>query len=109
MLPLPVLAEGRNDPLLACSFDNGREVTLAENGDALVWLQGDETLPAGAVSDLSQTPVVALQARHTDGTVGQLVIRPGSGAVQAHLTEVTLRGHGFATRMSSGRCRPHPG
>ena len=109
LLPPGAQAEGRNDPLLLCQFDNGRQVTLAENGDALVWLQGDEVLAAGPGSALSQTPLVALQARHADGTVAQLVIRPGSGTVPANLSEVSLRGNGFATRMSSGRCRPHPG
>jgi len=31
------LAEGRNDPFLQCNFEAGRQVTLAENGDALEW------------------------------------------------------------------------
>ncbi len=35
------LAEGRNDPFLRCVFDDGRDVILAENGDAVEWREAN--------------------------------------------------------------------
>jgi hypothetical protein len=38
---LPVWAEGRNDPFLTCLFDAGPQVVLAENGDSVIWIEGE--------------------------------------------------------------------
>lgn len=43
-------AEGRNDPFLGCVFEDGRQVILSENGDAVEWQEADMTAPAQCTS-----------------------------------------------------------
>ena len=46
VLAAPALSEGRNDPILGCAFENGRQVVLAEDGDGFEWREADHTGPA---------------------------------------------------------------
>ncbi len=39
------MAEGRNDPFMRCTFDDGRVVVLAENGAAFEWREGTFAAP----------------------------------------------------------------
>ena len=44
-------AEGRHDPFLTCSFDDGRSITLAENGAGTDWIEDGVTSPATNYAD----------------------------------------------------------
>ena len=44
--PKPILAEGRDDPFLKCTFENDRVVIFAEDGDNTVWIENESRFRA---------------------------------------------------------------
>ena len=58
-LASPVVAEGRDDPFMRCTFDDGRVVTLAEQGDGFEWREGSFTAPLVTEPQLAHDPVIS--------------------------------------------------
>ncbi len=58
LLPLSVSAEGRNDPFMRCTFDDGRVVVLAENAGALEWRENDFRAPIIQPEQMAHDPMI---------------------------------------------------
>lgn len=55
--PMQALAEGKNDPIIGCVFENGRQIILAEDGDGFEWREDDFT---GAAHCIFGTTVMCI-------------------------------------------------
>lgn len=58
MLGTAAIAEGRDDPFMRCTFDNGRVVVFAENGDDFEWREGDFIGTLVQPTQTAQDPVL---------------------------------------------------
>jgi len=62
----PAVAEGRNDPFYRCTFDDGRIVILAEQGDGFEWREGSFVAPLVAEPRLNYDPIISFMGLWAD-------------------------------------------
>lgn len=118
LLAGPALAEGRNDPFLKCLFEDGREAVLAENGEAIEWLEGDVVSPVTVFSTGTNLPtrtmiadgeadgILRLDLLIDDAVAGSRILKAGTGL----LSETVVGPDGLLTSISqSGTCEEFHG
>ncbi|MCG6902843.1 MAG: hypothetical protein LJE68_09195 [Rhodobacter sp.] len=109
-LPGLATAEGRNDPFLDCRFEGGRQVTLAENGDLVDWIEDDFQGPTHCTSG---TTVICV-TQHPEWGPQTLVVTAGTSETEermrimpgtALLTTVWFGPNLMSLNLDNGLCQ----
>lgn len=103
----PLLAEGRNDPFLKCRFDGGRQIVLAERGDAVAWIEDGSDAPATIVNDAKRGLVSVTALIHGRGAEFLTFVSgkdaENKGAAKL-VSGVFLRDGQLTTQVTTGTC-----
>ena len=81
LVPVAVFAEGRDDPFLECDFESGRQVVLAENGDAFEWREEDHI---GAMHCTAAGTVICI-TDHPEWGPQALVVTNGASEIEERM------------------------
>ncbi len=111
------VAEGRNDPFMRCTFEDGRVVVLAEQGDGFEWREGAFAAPIVPESPRSgDDPILTFLLPNADperidvflGWTGDRVMPDAVG--RAMLSRTVLTDAGALTITSTpGQCEDYFG
>jgi len=115
-LAAPALAEGRNDPFYKCTFDDGREVILAEQGEGFEWREGSFIAPLASEPRFIDDPIISFMGiwgdpERIDVFVGwQLGSGPELEIGSAMLSRTVINDAGVMTTLSTnGLCEDYFG
>lgn len=102
---LPVLAEGRHDPVLDCAFEQDHFVLFQDGGDYQIEARGVR-YPATVSASSPDRSVLAVFAMLDAGPLTiVLSLAAGSGRThEASATVSAISGTGLATQTAKGAC-----
>lgn len=110
---IPAGAEGRNDPFLRCLFEDGRQVVLAERGDAIDWIEEGVEAEATVTPDTERGLISVTALIHgrgaefltfVDGPAAEGAAAAGNRGEARLVSGVFLQDGKLTTRVTSGKC-----